>query len=208
MDIEAIPAFLAQVEQTQTLCLGGRDLLNPAISPHRRHPLQPAQNPSRPLQRHDIARLWGTPCCSSRPTTHRGRFHHREVTSPTPKRRPASMPPTPSPIPSSGAEAAGPVPGERPLHLGADAGQREGVSLRKRRSRPGLRKIWQAMQGCVERGCKSEGCCQAVSRSSAGSRPLSPALLRDQFQQGSADGDGWVDLCLAVNRRTPPGAGW
>ena len=35
----------------------------------------------------------------------------------------------------------------------------------------GLRKIWQAMQGCVERGCKSEGCCQAASRSSAGLPP-------------------------------------
>ena len=35
----------------------------------------------------------------------------------------------------------------------------------------GLRKIWQAMQGCVERGCKSEGAARRSQGQAPGSRP-------------------------------------
>ena len=71
----------------------------------------------------------------------------------------------------------------------------------------GLRKIWQAMQGCVERGCKSEG----VLPGGLKVKRRAPALYRQLCGETNFNKDPlmvieWVDLfALAVNEENAAG---
>ncbi|WP_042007281.1 L-serine ammonia-lyase, iron-sulfur-dependent, subunit alpha, partial [Aeromonas dhakensis] len=71
----------------------------------------------------------------------------------------------------------------------------------------GLRKIWQAMQGCVERGCRSEG----VLPGGLKVKRRAPALYRQLSCETNFNKDPlmvmeWVDLfALAVNEENAAG---
>ncbi|MNC08936.1 L-serine dehydratase TdcG [compost metagenome] len=71
----------------------------------------------------------------------------------------------------------------------------------------GLRKIWQAMQGCVERGCRSEG----VLPGGLKVKRRAPALYRQLCGETNFNKDPlmvmeWVDLfALAVNEENAAG---
>ncbi|MFM7968426.1 L-serine ammonia-lyase [Aeromonas sp. A-5] len=101
---------------------------------------------------------------------------------------------------------AGPLSGERPLHLRLILAN-ERVFRSDEQIKAGLRKIWQAMQGCVERGCKSEG----VLPGGLKVKRRAPALYRQLCGETNFNKDPlmvmeWVDLfALAVNEENAAG---
>ena len=64
----------------------------------------------------------------------------------------------------------------RPRHRRADAGERAGLARRRPRSDAGLLRIWAAMEGCIERGCRSRGHpARRPAASAAARRPCTPS---------------------------------
>jgi L-serine dehydratase len=212
VDIEAIPAFLAQVEQTQTLCLGGEQPSEfpriGAILFNRRKTL-PAHSNGMTLRAYE-----GDTLVFEQTYYSIGGGFIIEESHFANAREEAARFDAAHPIPypfESGAELLAQCQ-ESGLSISGLMLANEKVFRSEAEIKAGLRKIWQAMQGCVERGCKSEGAARRSQGQAPGSRPLSPALWRDQFQQGSADGDGvGGSLCAGrqrgERRRRPGGDG-
>lgn len=171
VDIEAIPAFLAQVEQTQTLCLGGEQPSEfpriGAILFNRRKTL-PAHSNGMTLRAYE-----GDTLVFEQTYYSIGGGFIIEESHFANAREEAARFDAAHPIPypfESGAELLAQCQ-ESGLSISGLMLANEKVFRSEAEIKAGLRKIWQAMQGCVERGCKSEGCCQAASRSSAGLPP-------------------------------------
>ena len=112
--------------------------------------------------------------------------------------------PCPHPF-ESGAQLLAHCQGERPPISGLMLAN-EKVFRSEAEIKAGLRKIWQAMQGCVERGCRSEGVCPGLKV-----KRRAPALYRQLCGETNFNKDPlmvmeWVDLfALAVNEENAAG---
>ncbi|MFM4959314.1 L-serine ammonia-lyase [Aeromonas caviae] len=207
VDIEAIPAFLAQVEQTQTLCLGGEQPSEfpriGAILFNRRKTL-PAHSNGMTLRAYEGDTLVFEQTYYSIG----GGFIIEESHFANAREEAARF------------DAAHPIP--YPFESGAELlaqCQKSGLSISglmlanekvfrsEAEIKAGLRKIWQAMQGCVERGCKSEG----VLPGGLKVKRRAPALYRQLCGETNFNKDPlmvmeWVDLfALAVNEENAAG---
>ncbi|WP_219604787.1 L-serine ammonia-lyase [Aeromonas caviae] len=207
VDIEAIPAFLAQVEQTQTLCLGGEQPSEfpriGAILFNRRKTL-PAHSNGMTLRAYE-----GDTLVFEQTYYSIGGGFIIEESHFANAREEAARFDAAHPIPypfESGAELLAQCQ-ESGLSISGLMLANEKVFRSEAEIKDGLRKIWQAMQGCVERGCKSEG----VLPGGLKVKRRAPALYRQLCGETNFNKDPlmvmeWVDLfALAVNEENAAG---
>ncbi|MDX7798190.1 L-serine ammonia-lyase [Aeromonas caviae] len=207
VDIEAIPAFLAQVEQTQTLCLGGEQPSEfpriGAILFNRRKTL-PAHSNGMTLRAYE-----GDTLVFEQTYYSIGGGFIIEESHFANAREEAARFDAAHPIPypfESGAELLAQCQ-ESGLSISGLMLANEKVFRSETEIKAGLRKIWQAMQGCVERGCKSEG----VLPGGLKVKRRAPALYRQLCGETNFNKDPlmvmeWVDLfALAVNEENAAG---
>ena len=207
VDIEAIPAFLAQVEQTQTLCHGGEQPSEfpriGAILFNRRKTL-PAHSNGMTLRAYE-----GDTLVFEQTYYSIGGGFIIEESHFANAREEAARFDAAHPIPypfESGAELLAQCQ-ESGLSISGLMLANEKVFRSEAEIKAGLRKIWQAMQGCVERGCKSEG----VLPGGLKVKRRAPALYRQLCGETNFNKDPlmvmeWVDLfALAVNEENAAG---
>ncbi len=207
VDIEAIPAFLAQVEQTQTLCLGGEQ---PSEFPRigtilfNRRKTLPAHSNGMTLRAYE-----GDTLVFEQTYYSIGGGFIIEESHFANAREEAARFDAAHPIPypfESGAELLAQCQ-ESGLSISGLMLANEKVFRSEAEIKAGLRKIWQAMQGCVERGCKSEG----VLPGGLKVKRRAPALYRQLCGETNFNKDPlmvmeWVDLfALAVNEENAAG---
>ncbi|WP_461604774.1 L-serine ammonia-lyase [Aeromonas rivipollensis] len=207
VDIEAIPAFLAQVEHSQTLRLGGEQPSQfprvGAIIFNRRKTL-PAHSNGMTL------RAFAGDSLLFEQTYYSigGGFIIEESHFANAREEAARFDaahPVPYPF-ESGAQLLAHCQ-ESGLSISGLMLANEKVFRSEAEIKAGLRKIWQAMQGCVERGCRSEG----VLPGGLKVKRRAPALYRQLCGETNFNKDPlmvmeWVDLfALAVNEENAAG---
>ncbi|MDM5094702.1 L-serine ammonia-lyase [Aeromonas rivipollensis] len=207
VDIEAIPAFLDQVEHSQTLRLGGEQPSQfprvGAILFNRRKTL-PAHSNGMTL------RAFAGDSLLFEQTYYSigGGFIIEESHFANAREEAARFDaahPVPYPF-ESGAQLLAHCQ-ESGLSISGLMLANEKVFRSEAEIKAGLRKIWQAMQGCVERGCRSEG----VLPGGLKVKRRAPALYRQLCGETNFNKDPlmvmeWVDLfALAVNEENAAG---
>lgn len=207
VDIEAIPAFLDQVEHSQTLRLGGEQPSQfprvGAILFNRRKTL-PAHSNGMTL------RAFAGDALLFEQTYYSigGGFIIEESHFANAREEAARFDaahPVPYPF-ESGAQLLAHCQ-ESGLSISGLMLANEKVFRSEAEIKAGLRKIWQAMQGCVERGCRSEG----VLPGGLKVKRRAPALYRQLCGETNFNKDPlmvmeWVDLfALAVNEENAAG---
>ncbi|ANB69444.1 L-serine ammonia-lyase [Aeromonas veronii] len=208
VDIDAIPAILAHVEKEQSLQLAGEQ---PSYFPrigaiifNRRKTLPAHTNGMtlRAFDKEENLRFSQTYYSIG------GGFIIEESHFATAKEEAAKSDaehPVPYPF-DSGAQLLAHCQ-ESGLSISGLILANERVFRSDEQIKAGLRKIWQAMQGCVERGCKSEG----VLPGGLKVRRRAPGLFRQLSCETNFNKDPlmvmeWVDLfALAVNEENAAG---
>ncbi|MCS3454026.1 L-serine dehydratase [Aeromonas sp. BIGb0405] len=207
VDIEGIPAFLTGVEQSQTLMLAGEQPSafprNGAIIFNRRKTL-PAHSNGMTLRAYDGQEL----LLSQTYYSIGGGFIIEESHFANAREEAAKFEadhPIPYPF-DSGAQLLAHCQ-ESGLSVSGIMLANEKVFRSEQEIIAGLRKIWQAMKGCVTRGCQQEG----VLPGGLKVRRRAPALLRQLSAETNFNKDPlmvmeWVDLfALAVNEENAAG---
>ncbi|MGY3943633.1 L-serine ammonia-lyase [Aeromonas tecta] len=207
VDIEAIPGFLEQVEHNQTLRLAGEQPSHfprvGAIIFNRRKTL-PAHSNGMTLRAFKGEALLFEQTYYSIG----GGFIIEESHFANAKEEAARFDaehPIPYPF-ESGAQLLAHCK-ESGLSISGLMLANEKVFRSEAEIKAGLRKIWQAMQGCVERGCRSEG----ILPGGLKVKRRAPALFRQLNGETNFNKDPlmvmeWVDLfALAVNEENAAG---
>lgn len=208
VDIDTIPALLTKVNQQQSLLLAG---LHPCHFPHsgaiifNRRKTLPAHTNGMTLR---TFMADDTPLFCQTYYSIGGGFIIEESHFATAKEDAASLDaahPVPYPFDSC-AQLLGHCK-ESGLSICGLLLANERVFRSDEQIKEGLRKIWQAMQGCVERGCKSEG----VLPGGLKVQRRAPGLFRQLSCETNFNKDPlmvmeWVDLfALAVNEENAAG---
>ncbi|EOD55923.1 L-serine ammonia-lyase [Aeromonas molluscorum] len=207
VDIEGIPAFLTEVEQSQTLKLAGEQSSafprNGAIIFNRRKTL-PAHSNGMTLRAYE-----GQALLLAQTYYSIGGGFIIEESHFANARADAVAFEASHPIPypfESGAQLLAHCQ-ESGLSVSGLMLANEKVFRSEQEIVAGLRKIWQAMKGCVTRGCQQEG----VLPGGLKVRRRAPALLRQLSAETNFNKDPlmvmeWVDLfALAVNEENAAG---